>query len=300
LKKGDILYQSEFISVDPYMRIYTKDMTPPYKMIGQQVAKVVESKDPDFPVGTRILAHVGWAEKGIINDKKKARVQKAPTDLGGMSPSHLLGACGMPGNTAYFGLLDICSAKKGEVVLVNGAAGAVGSIVGQIAKIKGCKVIGYAGTEDKVKWLKEELKFDYVFNYKTTKIEDTLDEAAPGGVDCFFDNVGGHDANVVISRMKHRGRIAICGAISSYNVKDLVWSAPALQPLLLGKELRIEGFIVSRFQDRWMEGINQLVEWVKEGKLVIRDTVVDGFEKVPEAFMSLLQGGNTGKMVVKV
>ena len=182
----------------------------------------------------------------------------------GLSNSLLLGACGMPGNTAYFGLLELCDPKPGETVLVNGAAGAVGSLVGQIAKIKGCKVIGYAGSDEKVKFVKEELGFDHVFNYKKITMAESLKIAAPNGVDCFFDNVGGADSSVVLANMNYRGRIAVCGAISTYNDTKITM-APAIQGALVTKELKMEGFLVHRWANCWDEGVLQMAKWIKEG-----------------------------------
>lgn len=172
LKDGEILFKTEFISVDPYQRPYTTRIKLPATMMGSQVAKVLESKEPKFPVGTRIVAYAGWVETGKANVKALTAmnpmgVRKAP-EIGSLSPSLLLGACGMPGNTAYFGLLELCEPKKGETVVVNGSAGAVGSLVGQIAKIKGCKTIGYAGSDEKVQWLKE-IGFDHAYNYKQVR-----------------------------------------------------------------------------------------------------------------------------------
>merc|ERR1719398_4787 len=231
------------------MRPYTSRMTPPFTMIGSSVAEVEESRHPDFPVGATIVLMAGWVQRGIVDPDKMKKdspggtlggVMPAP-DLPGLSKSLLLGACGMPGNTAYFGLLEICKPKAEETVVVSGAAGAVGSLVGQIAKIKGCKVIGFAGTDDKVAWLKE-IGYDCAYNYKTTTVEDALKEAAPKGVDCYFDNVGGEMSMAVLRAMNPRGRISVCGAISTYNTK----SAKALDilPLCVFKELMIEGFLV--------------------------------------------------------
>ncbi len=177
LKDGEILYQALFISVDPYQRAHALEGNPPYDMAGFQVAKVIESKDKDYPIGTVFVSLEGWSEKGIINPSKLAKTDRATykaPDMKGLCPSHLVGACGMPGNTAYFGFLELCQPKAGETVYVNGSAGAVGSLVGQIAKIKGCKVVGTAGTDDKVKWLKDDLKFDHVFNYKKTSIQEVM------------------------------------------------------------------------------------------------------------------------------
>merc|ERR1712020_228498 len=205
------------------MRPYISRMTPPFTMIGSSVAEVEESRHPDFPVGTTIVLMAGWVERGIVDPDKMKKdspggtlggVMPAP-DLPGLSKSLLLGACGMPGNTAYFGLLELCQPKAGETVVVNGAAGAVGSLVGQIAKIKGCKVIGFAGSDQKCEWLTKDLGFDKAYNYKTTDVDKVLKVGAPDGVDCFFDNVGNADSVAVIGAMNEGGRIACCGAIAT-------------------------------------------------------------------------------------
>merc|ERR1712198_226843 len=207
------------------MRPYTMRMKPPIDpMIGSSVAVVEESKNPKFPKGAIIVILAGWVERGIVDPDNMGKnspgntlggVMPAP-DLGPMSKSLLLGACGMPGNTAYFGFLELCEPKAGETVVVSGAAGAVGSLVGQIAKIKGCKVIGFAGDDDKCAWLKE-IGFDYAYNYKKISTLEALTESAPAGVDCYFDNVGGQTSVDVLKMMNKRGRIAVCGAISNYN-----------------------------------------------------------------------------------
>merc|ERR550519_3028982 len=289
------------------MRPYTMRMTPPFTMIGSSVAEVEESKHPSYPKGSTIIILAGWVERGIVNpDKmgkdspgnKLGRVMKA-ADMGSLSKSLLLGACGMPGNTAYFGLLEICKPKAGETVVVSGAAGAVGSLVGQIAKIKGCKVIGYAGTDEKCKWLKE-LGFDHAFNYKKSDVTESLKTAAPKGVDCYFDNVGGEMTVAVLNAMNTRGRASICGAISHYNEVGGYSKTTDILPLCIFKELMVEGFLVGRWKGpQWVEGIKAMAGWVASGKIKVRETVVDGFDKMPQALMGLFTGDNTGKMVVK-
>merc|ERR1711936_684082 len=260
------------------MRPYTMRMTPPFTMIGSSVAVVEGSKHPSYPKGSTIIIYAGWVERGIANPDEmgSGRIRKA-ADMGSLSKSLLLGACGMPGNTAYFGLLEICKPKAGETVVVSGAAGAVGSLVGQIAKIKGCKVIGYAGTDEKCKWLKE-LGFDEAFNYKKVGVVESLSKAAPTGVDCYFDNVGGEMTAAVLSLMNTRGRVAVCGAISHYNDQGGYTKVTDILPLSIQKELKIEGFLVGRWKARWVEG----------------------FDRMPTAFMGLFTGDNTGKMIVKV
>lgn len=207
----------------------------------------------------------------------------------------------MPGNTAYFGFLEICKPKPGDVVVVTGAAGAVGSLVGQLAKLKGCKVIGFAGNDEKCNWLKTELGFDHVINYKTANVSDALHAAAPNGVDCYFDNVGGELSSLIFRQMREYGRISICGSISSYNVPVDQWpKVPILQPLFVMKQLTMEGFQVWRYADQWLEGISVLADWVKSGKIKYHETVTQGFENTPQALIDMLRGKNTGKAIVKL
>merc|ERR1719150_903782 len=293
------------------MRPYTARMTTPlpFTMIGSSLAVVEESRHPSHQRGSHIVILAGWVERGVVNPDTMGKASPGNTlggvmpapDLGpGLSKSVLLGACGMPGNTAYFGLLELCDPKSGETVVVNGAAGAVGSLVGQIAKIKGCKVIGFAGSDQKCEWLTKELGFDKAYNYKTTDVDKVLKEGAPDGVDCFFDNVGGLDATKVINNhMNTFGRISGCGAISGYNAAEPVL-VPSTQGAMVFKQLRYEGFIVRRWLPRWFEGIQQMAQWLAEGKVKAEETVVEGFEKMPEAFNGLFTGANTGKMVVKI
>merc|ERR1712156_887929 len=291
------------------MRVYTKRMNPVYTMIGQNVAKIIESKDPEYPKDSIVLTKSGWVKTGIVQTsgslggfgiKANQLVDKVQDLPSGLSQSLLLGVCGMPGCTAYFGFLEICQPKSGETVVVNGAAGAVGSLVGQIAKIKGCHVIGFAGSDDKCQTLLKKYGFDKAYNYKKTKVEDALKDGAPNGVDCFFDNVGGIDATKVINNhMNTFGRISGCGAISAYNDKEPL-TIPSIQGSMVFKQLRYEGFIVSRWLSRWMEGIAQMAQWMREGKIKTEETIVEGFEKMPEAFIGLFTGANLGKMVVKV
>jgi len=306
LKDNEIQFHSQFLSVDPYMRPYTMRMTPPFTMIGSSVAEVEESKHPSYPKGSTIIILAGWIERGIVNPDKMGMASPGNTlggvmkaaDMGTLSKSLLLGACGMPGNTAYFGLLEICEPKAGQTVVVSGAAGAVGSLVGQIAKIKGCKVIGFAGTDAKCKWLKS-IGFDEAFNYKKVGVSESLAKAAPGGVDCYFDNVGGEMSAAVMSLMNTRGRVAVCGAISHYNEVGGYSKVTDVLPLCVGKELRVEGFLVGRWKARWMEGVMAMAGWVMKGEIKVRETVVEGFDKMPFAFMGLFTGDNTGKMIVK-
>merc|ERR1712203_549510 len=202
------------------------------------------------------------------------------------------------GTTIVLGLLEICKPQAGETVVVSGAAGAVGSLVGQIAKIKGCNVVGFAGTDEKCEWLKS-IGFDHAFNYKKVGVAESLAKAAPKGVDCYFDNVGGEMSVAVLNAMNTRGRAAICGAISHYNEVGGYSKTTDILPLCIFKELMVEGFLVGRWKPRWVEGIEAMAGWVASGKIKVRETVVDGFDKMPQALMGLFTGDNTGKMVVK-
>ncbi|KAG6463082.1 hypothetical protein O3G_MSEX013658 [Manduca sexta] len=264
---------------------------------------VEDTRNPKFPVGSRVVSHKGWCDYCIIDTNKQGamavdRVYKLP-NLKNLSPSHGVGAVGMPGATAYFGFLEICKPVAGETVVVTGAAGAVGSIVGQIAKIKGCKVIGIAGSDDKVKWLEEELGFDKALNYKTMDIGAALKEAAPNGVDCYFDNVGGEISSTIINQMNNFGRVSVCGSISAYN-DDQLPKATVLQVAIITKQLKIEGFVVYQWINQWPEAFNELTNWIITGKLKVREHVTEGFDKIYDAFVGMLAGENVGKAVVKI
>ncbi|XP_052739305.1 prostaglandin reductase 1-like [Bicyclus anynana] len=304
IQNGEILVKTEWVSVDPYLRAYNTRFPVPYDQFSYQVGLVEDSKDPRYPVGSRIVSHKGWCDYSIINanvsNSSADIVYKLP-DLKGLSNSLGVGAVGMPGATAYFGFLEICQPKAGETVVVTGAAGAVGSLVGQIAKIKGCRVIGFAGSDDKVNWLENELGFDRAFNYKTVDVQKVLKEAAPKGIDCYFDNVGGEISSIIINQMNDLGRISVCGSISTYN-DDLskLPKATILQVAIVMKQLKIEGFLVPRWRDRWPEAFADLSKWIKSGSLKTREHITEGFENIVDAFVGMLNGDNTGKAVVKI
>ncbi|XP_076255624.1 prostaglandin reductase 1-like [Rhynchophorus ferrugineus] len=304
IKDGEFLAEALYISVDPYMRYFAHILPIGSTFVGQQIAVITESKNPDYPVGKYIAACFGWRTHTISNGTTDLAFptgvvpiiplpddEEIPKSLG-------LGVLGMPGNTAYFGFLELCQPKAGETVVVTAAAGAVGSHVGQIAKIKGCIVIGIAGSDDKCNWLKNELNFDHVVNYKTQDIDKTLNEIAPQGVDCYFDNVGGEISSIIIDHMNLNGRISVCGCISGYDGKKQM--SPNIQLPMIMKQLRMEGFIVYKWLDRWSEGIIQNWEWIKQGKLKYKEFVTNGFENTFKAFIQLLQGENVGKAIVKV
>ncbi|XP_041978670.1 prostaglandin reductase 1-like [Aricia agestis] len=305
LKDGEILVKAELISVDPYQRAYNLRSKLPYTQYGYQLGVVQESKDPNHPVGSRVISLKGWRDYSVINTSSHpfSDFYKLP-DLQGLPNEYAMSAVGMIGATAYFGLLDICKPKSGETVAVTGAAGAVGTIVGQIAKVKGCKVIGFAGSDDKVEFLEKELGFDKAFNYKTANIGSALKSAAPEGIDCYFDNVGGEISSTIIGRMRNFGRVAICGSISSYNEDPRKMpKATILQPSLVFRQLKVEGFLVQRWagpENRWPEAFADITKWIKNGQMKTHHHVTEGFENIFDAFTGMLEGKNTGKAIVKV
>ncbi|XP_073520949.1 prostaglandin reductase 1-like [Phyllobates terribilis] len=297
LQDGEILLETVFWSVDPYMRPYSRrHLKEGDVMMGSQVARVIESKNSAFPKGGYHVAQGGWTTHFISDGKGLYPLLSEWPEA--LPKSLAVGAVGMPGLTAYFGLLEICKPKKGDVVLVNCAAGAVGSIVGQIAKLKGCKVVGSAGSDDKIQYLKE-IGFDEAFNYKTvSSLDEALKKASPEGYDCFFDNVGGKFADAALPQMKEFGRIAVCGAISMYN-NATPPSGPYIQPTMLFKQLRMEGFIVLRWANRYQEGQKELLQWILEGKVKYHEHITKGFENMPAGFIGMLNGENTGKAIIQ-
>lgn len=262
--------------------------------------RVIDTKNENFPKGSIVFAQVGWRSHSIVDPSnlEKANDFYILPDFGNEPQSLALGVLGMPGNTAYFGFLEICKPKKGETVVVTGAGGAVGSLVGQIAKIKGCKVIGFAGSDEKCKWLEDELGFDKVINYKNGDMEKALKEAAPEGIDCYFENVGGELGSIILHQMNLYGRISVCGGISGYNDKKVLVPSPAIAINM--NQLEVIGFVVHRWVDRWLEGIDQMLRWIQEGKIKYHETITLGFENTPKAFIEMMRGKNTGKAVVKV
>ena len=301
IQNGEVLLQGLYYSVDPYMRGRMNDVksyAPPFQLdqplAGGVVAKVMASKSEKFKEGDIVTGMLPW-RKQIVAPVEG--VQKIDTTIA--PASYYLGILGMPGLTAYFGLMDIGKPKAGETVVVSGAAGAVGVVVGQIAKIQGCRVIGIAGTDDKIKLLKDEFGFDEAINYKTTAdIKKAIAQLCPNGVDIYFDNVGGEISDAVISNINFHARIPLCGQISLYNSTEPP-VGPRLQPMLLTRSVLMQGFIIFNYQSRYAEGIQQLAQWVKEGKLKFTETIVHGFNQLPNALLGLFKGENTGKMVVE-
>jgi NADPH-dependent curcumin reductase CurA len=302
IKEGEILLKTLYVSVDPYLRgrmSDAKSYVPPFKLNepiqSGVVAEVVDSQHPDFEPGDYVTGNLDWKEYQAISRKGLSKIENKNVSL-----SAYLGVLGMTGMTAYLGLTEIGSPKKGETLVVSGAAGAVGSIVGQIGKILGCRVIGLAGTDEKVRLLKDKFGFDEAINYRTTKdIKEAIAKAAPDGVDVYFDNVGGDISDAIMVNVNQFGRVVVCGAISLYNETNIP-TGPRVQPLLVKNRILMQGFIVSDYASKFPEAINQLSQWLEEGKLTYSETVVEGFEQIPQAFIDLFEGKNTGKMVVKV
>ncbi|XP_072315209.1 prostaglandin reductase 1-like [Eucyclogobius newberryi] len=297
-KDGEVLLEAVFLSVDPYMRPFSQfRMKEGDVMIGTQVAKVIQSKNPAFPLGSHVVAPSGWRTHSLSDGTNLNPIMPEWPD--NVSFSHALGTIGMPGLTALYGIEEVLGLKAGETLLVNAAAGAVGSVVGQIAKIIGCKVVGSTGSEAKLAFLKE-LGFDQAFNYKTVgSLEEALRSASPEGYDCYFENVGGTFSSVAIKQMKDFGRIAVCGSISTYNDST---PQTGLYPHLtmITKQLKMEGFMQSRWAHKHPASLKRLLGWVKEGKLQCREHITNGFENMPAAFMDMLKGGNIGKAIVAV
>ncbi len=302
LADGQIRVRNLCMSVDPYMRGRMNDVksyVPPFgvgkPLEGGAVGEVIETRSPDFALGDLVLHMLGWRDEAVL-DAGHAR-KLVPID--GLSPSAYLGVLGMPALTAYVGLLDIAAFKPGDAVFVSGAAGAVGSVAGQIAKLKGAsRVIGSAGSDDKVRWL-TEIGFDAAFNYKTAPVLDQLRAAAPGGVDVYFDNVGEDHLDAALWMLNTHGRVAMCGAIARYNDTELT-PGPSAISLVITKRLTLRGFIITDHQDRLPAMIAEVGAWLREGKLLHAETVVDGLEHAPDAFINLLRGANTGKMIVRL
>ena len=300
---GQVLLKTIYLSVDPYMRgrmnqrrSYAPNVQFNEVMVGGVIAQVIESKYTDFQVGDIVNASIGWQEYGIAQGEGLRKIDPsiAPISTGA-------GILGMPGLTAYFGLLEVGKLQNNETVFVSGAAGAVGSVVGQIAKIKGCRVVGSAGSDEKITYIVDKLGFDAAFNYKNvTDYHAKLAELCPDGIDVYFDNVGGRITDAVFPNLRVKGRVVICGQISQYNLENPE-TGPRFLWHLITQRARIEGFLVFDYADRHAEALVQMAEWLKQGKLKYRETIAaGGIENAPAAFISMLKGGNIGKQLVKI
>lgn len=303
---GEVLVRIRYLSVDPYMRsrlggedrYMASPMVNPWEtgavIPGGCVGEVVESNDPSLSEGDIVSGRFQWAEFVTATPS-----QMTPVDPTLAPISTALGVLGMTGLTAYFGMLEIGDPKPGDTVMVSGAAGGVGSIACQIAKMNGCRVIGTAGSDEKVDYLENELEIDTAINYNSSDIETAITDACPDGIDVYFDNVGGEITDAVILELNAHGRVAVCGQISLYN-EEKTPIGPRKLWKLVEKEAKIEGFTFSGFAPRHREARQRMARWIDDGRVQYRETIVEGFENVPEAFLGLFEGENIGKMLVKL
>lgn len=302
---GEFLVQAHYLSVDPYMRgrmndaaSYADPVGIGEVMVGESVGKVLLSNNDKFPPGSFVSGMFGWQEHAISDGVGVRRI-----DPGAAPISTALHVLGMPGLTAYFGLLDVAGVKEGETVFVSGAAGAVGSVVGQLAKIKGCHAAGSAGSDDKLVYMTDELRYDAAFNYK--EVDDLRSEVAglcPDGIDVYFDNVGGPITDAVFPSLNLNARVAVCGQISQYNLQkgDKQALGPRLFWHLIVKRAQVRGFLVFDFASRFREALQDLTGWYQEGKLTCRERITYGIENAPQAFLEMMQGANIGKQLVRL
>jgi len=301
LKDGQALTRVKYLSIDPTMRVWMAgDSYLPAVGIGDVMrafgfAEVVDSRHPDYKKGDRVTGLTGLQDYAVLDASASKSFQKVPK-IPFVSDTVFLGLLGINGLTAFFGM-EIAAPKKGETLVVSAAAGATGSIVGQIGKIRGCRVVGISGTDDKCNWLTKELGFDAAINYKHPDWKEKLAAAVPNGIDIDFENVGGEIMNRVLELMNLHGRVTLCGLISGYTKED-----PSLASFatVLVKRLRVEGFIILDYVSRFMEAATQLGQWKMFGKIKDRETIVEGLEKAPDAINMLFTGANTGKLIVKV
>ena len=302
LKEGEILVKPVYFSVDPYLRGRMNDVKS-YVLAFQidqpiesnALSTVIESKSENFKEGDMVMGMLPWREMTVVSDEG---MQKVDTTMNPIS--YYLSVLGMTGLTAYIGLNHICKPLAGETVVVSGAAGAVGLVVGQLAKMPGCRVVGITGSDEKVKVLVDKFGFDEAINYKTTTyMSNAIGTVCTDGVDIYFDNVGGEISDAVFNNLNIHARIAVCGQISLYN-STVASVGPRLEPIMLGKSAMMRGFLVNNFKSEFPDGIEYLTKWIKEGKLKFNETVYNGFTQLPNAFLGLFNGENTGKMIVKL
>jgi NADPH-dependent curcumin reductase CurA len=306
LQDGQVLVQHHFLSLDPYMRgrmnagkSYAQPQPLGAVMQGGIVGEVVESKNPRFQPGDKVVGMGGWQQYSVVDANQPGALRKVDTTH--VPLSHYLGAVGMPGVTAWYGLVKIIAPKAGETMVISAATGAVGSAFAALAKARGCRVVGIAGGPDKCKYAVDELGFDACIDYKLHKdagsLSKALKEACPAGIDGYFENVGGMILDAVLTRMNAFGRIAVCGMIAGYDGAPLPITYPAL---ILVNRLKVQGFIVSEHMEIWPEALAELGQLVATGKLKPRESIAQGIEAAPQAFLGLLKGRNFGKQLVKV
>jgi len=300
--QGQLLVRNIFMSVDPYMRGRmndTKSYVPPFQ-VGEVlqagvVGQVVSSQHPDFSEGDYVTGMLGWENFSLSDGSQLRKIVAGPVPL-----SYHLGILGMPGMTAYIGLFTIARAQPGDTVFVSAASGAVGSVVGQLASIHGCHVAGCAGSDDKVALLTEEFGYDAAFNYRSSdSLTASIREVCPRGVDVDFENVGGDIFEAVLWSMRDFGRIALCGMIANYNDEQLQ-PGPRGMMSIIGRRLTIKGFVVTDHPEICKEYVVKASGWIAEGKLKYKETIADGIENAPAAFINLLKGGNVGKQIVRL
>lgn len=303
---GQVLLRTVYLSLDPYMRGRMSDApsyAPPVEigqvMVGGTVSRVVASQHPDFKPGDWVLGYNGWQDYALSDGNGLHNLGAQQTQ-----PSRLLGVLGMPGFTAYMGLLDIGRPQPGETVVVAAASGAVGSVVGQVAKLKGCRVVGVAGGAEKCRYVVEELGFDACVDHRAADFAEQLAAACPQGIDIYYENVGGAVFDAVMPLLNAKARIPVCGIIAHYNATALPDGPdrlPMLQGLILRKRIRMQGFIIfDDYGSEYGDFLQQMGEWVGQGKIKFREDVVDGLENAPQALIGLLQGKNFGKLVIRV
>ncbi|MFZ3125404.1 MAG: NADP-dependent oxidoreductase [Acidovorax sp.] len=306
LKDGEVLVRHHYLSLDPYMRgrmndskSYAASQPLGEVMIGATVGEVAESKNPKYAVGDKVMGLGGWQEYSVVDGNAVGVLRKVDTTH--VPLSHYLGAVGMPGVTAWYGLVKIIAPKTGDTVVVSAATGAVGSAFAALAKARGCRVVGIAGGTEKCRYAVEELGFDMCIDHRghsdVKSLSEALQEACPNGIDGYFENVGGWIMDAVMLRMNAFSRIALCGMIAGYDGAPLPMANPAL---ILINRMKIEGFIVSEHMEVWPEALQELGTLVGTGKLRPRETVAQGIAAAPEAFLGLLKGRNFGKQLVKL
>ena len=304
---GEMLLRTVYLSLDPYMRGRMSD-APSYVapfavdevLGGGTVARVEQSRHPDYAAGDWVVSQSGWQDYALSDGSGVLKLQGPVLE----HPSWGLSLLGMTGFTAYMGLLDIGNPQPGETVVVAAATGAVGSVVGQIAKLKGCHVVGIAGGEEKCRYARETLGFDHCVDHRRDDLAEQLKQHCPDGIDVYFENVGGKVFNAVLPLMNSKGRIPLCGLIASYNSTDLPQGQdhlPLFQGAILRKRLRVQGFIINQdYGDRYEEFFQQMSQWIAEDRLVFREHIVDDLTQAPEAFIGMLEGKNFGKLVIRV
>lgn len=300
-EEGEILIQTEWLSLDPYMRgrmndqkSYADPVAIGEVMVGGAVGRVVRSRSPIYEIGDVVEGRLGWQSYAISNGTD---IRKVNLDLGPIQTS--IGILGMPGLTGYFGFLDVCEPIPGDTVVVSAASGAVGQVVGQIAKIMGCRVIGTVGSDSKLSFVVDELGFDAAINYKKQDVGNALDVTCPNGIDIYFDNVGGFVTDAVMDRINTGARISVCGQISQYNLPEPEF-APRNMSILTRKQSKMEGFLVTKYQSLFDDGRIRMAGWIKSGELKYREYVVEGLENAPGTFIGMLNGENFGKTLIKL